>query len=755
MSALRDTLRAQLARFDDEAFAALANRGLLRRAYKDLESATPTVDEERDDALLVDVSGQRVRFDARGPAQARCTCPASGVCQHILAAAIGLQRIFAETTPSEARTEAVPAPAAEAVVEPTSEPVKGLTGASAGSPSANAEAGRPEVVAGTGVAPAQDALAELQQALLRIAHADLVKHAGKAGYRWAWQFVQDLEPEKDLRIGGERHLVIVFASPRLTFRYMGGAIDALIADNPPAQIEKYRVAAVLACRRAHGLDLITPEPTAKQRAAELDLGKDHALAASADEALDDSRRRLRVAVAQLLGECVELGLSHLSPAVQQRFSTLAVWAQGAEYYRLALLLRRLADHVELLLERAGGADEHVLFDEIALALALIGALESAAARGVQPMALVGRARSRYEHAGQLELLGLGASAWRSGSGYLGLTLLFWSLTDRAFYSCTDARPEVQRGFDPIARYKAAGPWSGLGAPALATGRSLNLTGAQINAAGRLSAAEGTAAVVREIPVADFVQALSPETDWSQLFQRRREHKRSLLSEPQPMKDWVVVRPARVGAAGFDSARQTLVWPVFDAADEALRIELAYSDYSAHAITRIEQLAAAWPVGTMLVLRLRDGLEGTVAEPLSAIGAGLRADGNPVDALHFDPAPAQGLLSKGAISKWLGKLGRRSPEQAGELQLPPATLPKPLRELQRWLRRQAERGVQRDHASGLHREFDARLTALRNAGLTAFASREDGEASAATLLRLNYLCMQYERLFGADQGESAE
>ena len=47
---------------------------------------------------------------------------------------------------------------------------------------------------------------------------------------------------------------------------------------------------------------------------------------------------------------------------------------GVEYYRLALLLRRIADHVENLLERTGAADEHALLDEITLAYGLMAAL---------------------------------------------------------------------------------------------------------------------------------------------------------------------------------------------------------------------------------------------------------------------------------------------------------------------------------------------------------------------------------------------
>jgi hypothetical protein len=84
-------LHEQLRRWDDDTFAALANRGLLRRAGKDLESSTPVVVAESESALDLEFAGHRLRFDARGPGQATCSCPTSGVCQHVLAVALWLQ----------------------------------------------------------------------------------------------------------------------------------------------------------------------------------------------------------------------------------------------------------------------------------------------------------------------------------------------------------------------------------------------------------------------------------------------------------------------------------------------------------------------------------------------------------------------------------------------------------------------------------------------------------------------------------------
>lgn len=737
---------AQLACFDDEAFVALANRGLLRRAHKDLEKQAASIVEETPQQVVVGFGEHRVGFDARGPAHAQCTCQAGGVCQHILAAAIALQRMGNAAVAGHN-------PAGNA--QETGAVGVGVgAAATAGAVAATDRADPVSDGALAGAVP-DSAIAALHASLLAMPQAALVKHAGKPGYRWAWQFVHDLDLERGLRLGGERHIVIGFQHPRITLRYLGGGVESLVADVQTSHLAKHQVAAVLAYRRAHGIDDPPPEAPGKARSATLDLGKDHAPPGSAADTQQASRDRLRSAVLQLLVACVALGLSHLSRSIHERFATLAVWAQGAEYYRLALLLRRIADHVELLLERAGGADERRLFDEMALACGLVGALAAAAAQGAAPPHLVGRARSRYEEIGSLELLGLGAHAWRSGSGYVGMTMVFWSPTDQAFHTCTDARPELQRAFDPRARYKAPGPWNGLGAPEQATGRCVRLTHAQVNAQGRLSAAETTAATV--LPSPDFAAQLAPCSRWAELREARALARRSLLAEAEPMRDWVVLAPESFGKARFDAARQLLTWPLLDRSGERLDVELPYSDTTEHAIRRIEGLAAAGVrVGSLVVARIRGTTEGLVAEPLSLVRVDARDAENPVDALHFDPAPQQGMASR-----WMAMFRRNDAATAGERKRPAAALPDDgalsgaLRRFAQALQVQAERGIPEERLAPLRRELSAEVERLASFGYTAFSPSVDAADGSvvAGLLRARYVCMQYERLIDDLAGDA--
>jgi hypothetical protein len=78
--------------FDDDALAALASVGLLRRAAKDLEAGKVEFKAFLGDTLaLVQSDGQAVQIGADGPARARCDCPAPGICKHVLAAALWLR----------------------------------------------------------------------------------------------------------------------------------------------------------------------------------------------------------------------------------------------------------------------------------------------------------------------------------------------------------------------------------------------------------------------------------------------------------------------------------------------------------------------------------------------------------------------------------------------------------------------------------------------------------------------------------------
>ncbi|HJX90138.1 MAG TPA: hypothetical protein VJ372_06550, partial [Pyrinomonadaceae bacterium] len=88
---LINKLVALVGGFDDASWEALASKGLVRRARKDLERLKVQIVDGGGESLQIDVPPYVVLMPSSGPARATCSCPAPGVCQHILVAGLFLQ----------------------------------------------------------------------------------------------------------------------------------------------------------------------------------------------------------------------------------------------------------------------------------------------------------------------------------------------------------------------------------------------------------------------------------------------------------------------------------------------------------------------------------------------------------------------------------------------------------------------------------------------------------------------------------------
>ncbi len=707
----RDDVAAVLARFDDDAWAALANRGLLRRARKDLTTCEVRLLAEDDAVVTVGVDDVVVRLGTTGPGDATCTCPSPVTCRHVLTAGLWLAAGAA-------------APAGRAVGVGPSAVQDGPTGAdrSVGEVGATVRDAPPAVA---------DPADALHDELMALDAATLSAYAGLPGYRWAHQLLDDATGGPDEpTVTRDGYLTVTFPRRGLTVRYLGGGPAALVVDQAVPQLPRVRVAAVLAWQRAHGLVLQAP-PSPRSR--ELPPS---ATAASRTA----SRDRLRVVVAAVLRDTVRVGVSHLSPALHERLVTAAVWAQGAEYHRLALLLRRVADEVELLLERSALADDLVLLDDIATAYALVTALTATA--GHEPAALVGRARTSYDPVRRLDLVGLGGRPWRTASGYHGLTCVFWDTTARRVLTWTDARPQGVAGFDPRARWGQPGPWAGLPTPACTAGRVVTLTHAQVGPGGRLSGAETTTATTRDVDGADLLtgdgSAGPPVHDvWDDVAPRRPT---GLLDDPDTAT-WAVVRPADALPPRWDAVAQTLRWPLLDARGGHLVLEVPWSRLHAHVVERVEAIGTDLPPGVAVVARVRRSRGRLVGEPLSLVLPG-RSPG--VDALHFDPGvPADPSVLVTRLLAGGDPDRPTTPADAAGV----APLPGPVAALRGTVGEIAQRGCGGMPPGVVHARLAAAHAAARAIGLTVLPDPDPTADPADLLLRSAYLVQQVERGLG--------
>lgn len=85
------SLSAILSVFDDVALVSLASKGLVRRAARDCAGDKLKILETDDLYAKCLVDGEDVFIDEKGPAEAQCSCAATGVCRHILTVVMALR----------------------------------------------------------------------------------------------------------------------------------------------------------------------------------------------------------------------------------------------------------------------------------------------------------------------------------------------------------------------------------------------------------------------------------------------------------------------------------------------------------------------------------------------------------------------------------------------------------------------------------------------------------------------------------------
>jgi hypothetical protein len=182
--------------------------------------------------------------------------------------------------------------------------------------------------------------------------------------------------------------------------------------------------------------------------------------------------------------------------------------------------------------------------------------------------------------------------------------------------------------------------------------------------------------------------------------------------------------------------------LYDGQENCLNAELKFSEFTSHAIGRIEQLRTAQlPQGTLVVARLLVSGGTLCVEPLSLVCPGTSVHQPAVDALHFTAASEQGL-----VSKWLDKLRSQKPAATTDSRTALIPLPAALREVRQALRHQAERGMSGELAQRWLADLAAVSERVSHVGFTALANSgaEPNGATEATY-RANYICLQYERL----------
>jgi len=543
-------LRGLLKGIDDEALASVANKGLLRRAQKDLESAPPAILAVEEGCVQVQLADATVGVREM-PSKCSCSCPARGICRHILSALVYLR--------DSSDLAACDGPVQGTLFQDDS----GGVAAFAATEAVDLPVPSPAEVLGS------------------LSDQELQTWAGKQLVRKA---LKVLAADLPVEIDASESFVLRFPTRNITCRWIpGGGLQGMICSCQAEGVCEHVVTAILAYQVSLGKRQVTVEQ------------------ASLTESRGAPRTRTEVlaSVGTVLREMLSLGLARLSAATAQRLTTLAVSAHGVDLPRLERMLKTLADEVQLALRRDAQSNSANLVAQAAR----VEALRTALAKNASA-ALVGQHRSQYYDVGQITLVGMGAQRWRSKGGYHGVTVYFWDESRKDWATWSESRPVSQTAFDGASRFRSAGPWEGCRSPQEAAESVLRLSQACRNSQGRVSGRSATRALLmgpsrpREVPGAI--------TAWTELTEQAKRLFGGGLGERNEGLELVLLVPKTWGPGFYDTLRQELVRPVADEAGRVVNLWLPFTPENEAGVEFLEGHDTAETFGLLGALQLVAG-----------------------------------------------------------------------------------------------------------------------------------------------------
>ncbi len=488
---MRSPVRTALAMFDVAALEALASKGLLRRAAKDVNAGKVVITEENPTVVAVIADGERVEMTADGLRAATCSCPAIGICRHKLAAVLVLQTTaLADLTLGE-------------VVAPDTE------------------------------APQADALSEV----LALTPQAIRSWAGKAGIRVALEMAAQAEPAIDHR-GGSLHVQFGAMWPPV-FILAGQGLDGIVSKAAPSRQRPLHAAAVIAVRRAHGLDV--------DAYAEALMPSSDAKAADADF-IDN--------VLSALEDAVRTSLAHAPEVLEERFFLLSVSSRADDLPLLSRRLRQIAGMIRARRERDFTALPEALLSAIATTFAYTDAIKGSQ-DSLRLALLRGTVRQDFAPIGSLSLIGLGARVWNTHGGAHGISGYFYAPESGRVLTASLARSgDLDPSFDAATAYSGELLW-GVGSLADMVGTQVSLLGTRLSASGRLSASQETTGVRQAwAPLRTDIAGWSiAYNDWQTLAEQFQQRFALSLTHPASGSVVLALQPAATGAAMFDGVRQ--------------------------------------------------------------------------------------------------------------------------------------------------------------------------------------------------------
>jgi len=304
--------------------------------------------------------------------------------------------------------------------------------------------------------------------------------------------------------------------------------------------------------------------------------------AEQSEALSHEQQAAINQIEYWLFELIATGTAGLSNAVVSQGDALATVARQVDFPALAGVLGNL---VQLLRDEMA-AKSFVSAADLRLRLApLWSRLRALQCRPLpQPLLrLGGEHRRHYKQVTNLQLIGVGAEAWRNPAGARGLTLHLYAPRQRRWYRQADVRPgQSQEDWSPDNAFDK-GSWGGISRDKI-PGSVLICQQGWCSVDCQLSGREGT-----RVEIESSTARADSITDYSEAIHHYRDELKLDPVAATPVVP-ILLSVAKDGKPERDKTNQRWRQSLLDQSGEVITIELiADNPYSKRAIDKLQNL----------------------------------------------------------------------------------------------------------------------------------------------------------------------
>lgn len=596
---------------DDDYLTGISNKGIVKRAYKDLETipcmaAGQNLQEAAakqfqdmafaaEEVLELTVGEETVQI--RLPlGESTCSCPSRSICRHVVQGILAMKAAFAASEAVENKT----APTANETVEAekeaaTSETMQGSTAATSETveykPAAVNETIEGSTEASTNEAVEnKTAVTMIEKVAQQIADYPLAKLCKSLGTRRIQEVIGAAKTGRKPQITYSSVVTVQPIAKSMTVKLLFPLEHATCTCHKK-EFCVHKAEAVLWCKLESGQLGIQDLEQTEGTAADYDMEQVH-------EAASQMRT--------VLEELFDTGLSRTADDVTERMERLAVISHNAKLANFESDWRRLQDSYQKYMKRVATLGIQNLMRQITRLYRNVERLAQAQ-NALEVSALAGVFRSEYTPALDLDLVGIALEHFVSKSGYEGDTVYFLEETTKRWYTYTQARPVFYEKEQSLynyggQRYTQETPW-GLPVPFRELAAcQFHLEHAKSDSRGRLSSSKETKG--RLIRERDSKNPLTAQLlgkwyyrDFAQLFQEMfcaareagAEEADHSSEEEAAQTKLVILRPSSCDPAVFSDTEQKLRMKLYDEAGKAVVIEITYSKDEAEGIRYLEKI----------------------------------------------------------------------------------------------------------------------------------------------------------------------